>query len=469
MSKLFSGAQPVVITAPPPIHLLKTDYIEDEMVSLENHTAAYCSVGNIADSVACESYTFVTPGNTALYNEYVSLLAKVHKIEAPKRVDVMAFESDSVVTVNASIALEGWMADIWNKIKGAFKGISTAIKKFSTDYFTTLDRVKKGLENLTTVLKKTDKDLEVGKDSSEAPSALVSLMKGHADVSPSTMREALKTTKELVAGFDTIGKASKTVINTGFLSADYISSIKRLKDQALSAAETIKKNDGNRDGPLDKFGANNKSITAANKKLTDIQREAEVDAAQGDSNVNAVSDMDQGESANHEEALKVFKAFADGVIGELTPLIDKPLMGGKVIKAVKVTDDSKLEIETASIEEDPSGFTPATKSELLSFIKSIDECITTAEATVKIMSTINDEVDKAIETIDKLTADIDKVDPERYGKFKNVITQSLRTRLKLLQSFFTNYNKLGKNSLEITMHSGKAVIAYCTASMAVYA
>lgn len=466
MSKLFSDVEPVVVKTPPPIHLLSKT-LDQDLVSLESHTDAYCSVGNISDVIAAESYSFVNTGNVALYNEYVGLLAKTFQIEAPKRVDILAFESDSVMSVNASIALEGWMADIWKKIKATFTSIGDTMKKFATSYFTNLGRVKKGLENLKTVLDKTDKDLSAGAEV-ELPSALAALMTGHKDISPRTIGEGVKTAKELVEAFDKIAKASKTIIDVGFLTPDFISSINRLKEQALSASESIKNNNANRDGPLGKFGKNNKAITAANKKLTDIQRDAETDAAQAESAIDAVGKLDQGEEQNHEEAIKHFKTFADDVIAELTPIINKPLMGGKVIKAVKLTDDNKLEIESGDAEGEPETMSPGSKSDLLNLIKSAQDSIATAEAAVKMISDINDKANKAMDTVDKLVADIDKGDPERYGKFKNVITQSVRTRLKLLQSFYTNYNKIGKNALDISANAGKAVITYATTSLSVY-
>ncbi len=54
MSKLFSDVEPVVVKTPPPIHLLSKT-LDQDLVSLESHTDAYCSVGNISDVIAAES------------------------------------------------------------------------------------------------------------------------------------------------------------------------------------------------------------------------------------------------------------------------------------------------------------------------------------------------------------------------------------------------------------------------------
>lgn len=465
MTKLFSGDT----TSTKPITVaIEVDTFDKDLVVLDNHVQAYCTVGNVADTVSAESYRFVNPGNVMLYNEYIALVAKSYQVQPPKRVDVLAFESESITTVNANIALEGWMASIWEKIKSVFKGISESIKKFSGTYFTSLGRVKVGLENMQKVLEKTGKDYNGQDKDVQIPGSLLKAMAGKKDITSVSIENSLTTSSTMLKGFIEIGKMSKDLTQTEFISPTFVSDIKRLKEQALSASEAIKNNESNRDGPLGKFGANNKAITATNKKLTEIQRDAEASAADKESVVEAVSDTDAGAYINHSEAMGKFTLFAERVIKELSPVLNEPLFGGKILRSVSISQEAKLELVTEVSEEEPNVMTLGTRAALLKLISSSLETIKTAEDSIKLFSDINEGVTKSLDTVDKLVSDIDKGDPERYGKFKNVITQNLRTRLKLVQSFFSNYNKIGKNSLEIVMSGGKTVLEYGALSLKYY-
>ena len=157
--KLFEVAKPPVFLQPIEDFAQETISVTHDFNRLSGHVFAYCSVGRVHDSIAQESLSFIDNKNTVLYNEYVNVLATRMGIDAPKSISMESLTSEGQLAANYQISLEGWMKDVWEKIKAVFEKIYNAVKKFYNTYFTRLGRIKKSLENLEQVLGSTTKDM----------------------------------------------------------------------------------------------------------------------------------------------------------------------------------------------------------------------------------------------------------------------------------------------------------------------
>ena len=184
---------------------------------------AYGSVSTVMQVIAAESFSFVQPGNLVLFNQYTSLLQRTHKVNAPQPVSALAFESASVQAVNHQLALEGWMGDIWAKIKSFFKKIYTAITEFFKRHFTRLGKVKKRLENIQEVLKETKSELKPGSMVDvDLPSKFESRYAGYSAVTPQTVGQTINIMEGWMNGFAQINAAGTKLAKAGLVGPDFI-------------------------------------------------------------------------------------------------------------------------------------------------------------------------------------------------------------------------------------------------------
>ena len=67
---------------------------------------------------------------------------------------------------------------------------------------------------------------------------------------------------------------------------------------------------------------------------------------------------------------------------------------------------------------------------------------------------------KNLDTVDKLIKDIDGSNVASLGKYKSVLQNKVKERLKLMQSFFSTYNKVNKNLFTIVMDTLDGNVEY---------
>lgn len=463
--KLFShtSAQPSVT------QITTEDYhdVSSDMKTLSIQVDGYLSVGRVYDSVATESMTFVDKKNITLYNEYVNLLATRMGVEAPKSVSVESFDLEGQMAVNYSISLEGWMGDMWKKIKAVFVKIYETVKAFFAKYFTRLGRLKKSLQNLQEAIGSTSKD--IGDPSIEnPPSALLNAFAGHSEVNSSTIATSIANINTLISKLGEVNKAAEGFSNSGLVSSDFVKNIQELKDKAVKASESSKANREER-GKLKMFGDRDKKkeLDTTNKDLKEIQREAETQANDDTQTlVSTGDDLDVGDDKDNQAAAqKEFDKFMKIVIETFDQVKGKVLVNGQKVLKVESKPDEGLVLEMSSESEPANDLRLSGKSALSELISSCQTLIKTAENDVKNFGNVNDKIMDSFKTIDKLTADIDRIDPEKFGKYKKVINERIRVRLGLLKNFFTTYNKLSKNVLEMSMDVSEQTVNYAVLSL----
>lgn len=463
--KLFSASPQPRIT---PKHISEESYdVSSDLSLLDKQVDGYCSVGRVTDSIASESLMFVDKKNMTLYNEYVNLLATRMGVDAPKTVSLEAFESEGQLAVNYTISLEGWMGDMWKKIKAMFVKIYENVKAFFVKYFTRLGRLKKSLQNLQDAIGATTKDIGDPKIDNP-PSGLLNAFAGHPEVNQATISASISNITALVVEIGSVNKAAQGFATSGLVSADFVKNIQDLKDKAIKASKDSEGNRADRK-KLSMIGdrAEKKELDTANKDLKAIEAEAISKAnADADEITSVGDDLDTGdEKTNQDAGKKEFNEFMEAVVKAFDKVKGKILVNGQSVLKVESKPDEGLVLEMSEKAEAAKDMSLSGKSVLLSLVSSCQDLIKTAETDVKNFGQVNDKIMESFKTIDRLTSDIDKIDPEQFGKYKKVINERIRARLGLLKVFFTTYNKTCKNALEMSMDVSEQTVNYVVLSL----
>ena len=447
--------------------------VDDDFVILRNTVQAYASASMVVESVATESLTFIQPNNRVLFNAYTSLLSETYGVVTPRLVSPLAFESSSVAVVNHQLALEGWMGDLWAKIKSIFTKIYTSITEFFKKHFTRLGIVKKRLNNLIEALNETDKDAQPGKMMDvDMPTGLGNRYKGFDDVSAITVGTSVKNMDAWMTSFKKITDEAKTFAKAGMVGPDFIRSIKELRDKAANASTAIDKNKeaqneiGTLAGMVGAGKAAKKALKDSQKDLTTIKNNADREANQKDAEIsNSTKGESDDETLNSEKGTKLFEVFVTNVSAELSKHKGKLFVDGFQFKEVTGDKEKGLEIESENISDTPEKLILGNKAQLKALCTECLAIVKTAEAGVDSYSAVNEEIMKQLTAVDTLVKDIDKFDPEKYGKYRKVLTSQVQTRLKLLQTFFRNYNQIGKNVYSAALSTGEGVVEFSMISM----
>lgn len=447
-------------------------YPEQDMHSLKNMVEGYCTTQELYSSVANEAYTLVDNKNKSLYNAYTALLADKLDIGMPvlKSISTESLEGAEGISANHDIALEGFLGNLWQKIKGFFKKIYESIKAFFTKHFTRLGRVKKSLENMKSVLAKTDKAM-VPPQELNYTGSLLKRYAGYSTVNYSSVVQSLEGVVNFVVQIRVINQAAKEMAEKGLVDKDFFTNIKSLAD--TSAASSARKEDVDKETPgvasaimSSAKRAERSEKKETSKKLGDIVKDSDAQASsmQGEVDNKATSDAGS-DDGNLKEAQKQMSDFLEVVVESLESTINKKLVSGKIIGKVDVSDKFELNVDMSTDAEPAEGVTVSGKGELITLVNGSIEMLKLVEYDAGVYGKINDTIMKNLDSIDKLIMDIDKIDPEKYGKYKGMVNTQVRERLQLMQKFFSSYNKVGKNMLELSMESCEGTVDYCLLSL----
>lgn len=439
---------------------------DEFFLDLGNKIFGWSSVGRVQEAIAAESLTFVDQKNSILYNEYVKVLATRMGVDAPKTVSMEAIGEEGVQSINYQISLEGWMGDMWKKIKEIFENIYNKVKGFFTTYFTRLGRMKKSLENLQQVLGSTSKDM--GDPSVESPPTdILKAFSGRTEVNANAVSETIAAVKILVSTIGGLNKAAEGFAKDGILDTDFVKNIKELKDKALKASQDSAANREERAGTK-MFGDRDKkkALDTENKSLQDIAKDSEKKGNEMSSEVTSLGEADAGnDEENRKKAQAGFDEFLKAVLDSFEKVKGKNLVGGKSVKAVSSDPEEGLKVDMDENVEASGSLIMGGKSSLTDLVSSCLDLLKTAETDIKVYGQVNETIMKSFKTIDSLISDIDKIDPEKFGKYKKVINENVRHRLQLLRKFFSTYNKTCKNVFDMSLDVSEATVKYTVLSL----
>lgn len=461
---LYQQAPSIPVRRPTPQPEVSVEALFDQ---LGNHMQAYESVQKVYAHVSSESLAFVDNKNVVLFNEYMSMMGKNFGV-APKLVNPAALESQHLATVNYELALEGWIKDMWTKIKAFFTKIFQAIKDFMTKHFTRLGRLKNKLENIKTVAGESGKEMGLVR-LDEIPSGLSSKFKVFDNITEQEVSKAIKTAHDAVNEIKALSNETRTIAGAGIVSSDFITEIKKLKDVALSANKQIDDNKAKRSElGIFKDRKERAALKDDNKSLTKIAKDAQSEAGEKEKTLVKTGDDFENSDEGHEKSAQLaFKEYLKTVVSSLEKYVNVKMVGGKTITKVSVTDDNELEVEFNESDggDGPNSALMTNSAGVQKLASEALEMIKSSEAQGQVYAKTNDEIMKLLSTIDSLIVDIDRNDPERYGKYRKLLDKRIRTRLNMMRVLFRSYNQVSRNFSEVAVNTGDAVVDYCVICM----
>lgn len=475
MKKLFDHTPP----SKPSLEQIKAPVGSDEpypadedFQALESCVTGYCNASTLYESVANESYTLVDNKNRALFNAYTQLLSERLGVSVPAipQVSLESLNSNHPVVVNKEIALEGFIGTLWEKIKGFFKKIYEGIKAFFVRHFTRLGKTKKALENMKTLLEKSDKNIkEPAVENYSGP--LLKLYAGYGQVNANAIKQAATNVNRFTTSITDINNAAKVFSDKYLVDKGFFSKIKALQEKAKAASELKEGVDAATPGGLSLINKDKRQerseLKKESKSLGEMAASSKAEAGKMENKVSEAELAEAGSEDNNNQAAKdAMKNFLTEVKKVMGANLNTKLIGGVVLKSIDFgEEDLELKIEVGEEPDEATGVYLGARSDLLTVTKQGLDMIKVAEGSTDLFNKINDSVMKNLGTIDSLVADIDKTDPEKFGKYKKLINEQVRERLNLLRKFFSSYNKVGKNVYEYNMQCCEGIVHYCVLSV----
>ena len=448
--------------------------IDQQVDEFNKHIKAFNSLNVIDEQISQENFNFIDKGNYVLYNEYIkSVTSNLNMGYIP----VLSQETVNTLpttALNHHIALEGFIGDMWKKIKEIFSKIYESIKAFFTKYFTRLGRVKNKITKLLEVRGETNKDIQKTR-LDKVPGGLANKYPVSGEIDINVISETYLALDTLLNSFGEINKKAEAFASKDVLDKDFVANIMKLKESINADNDKMSENNDNKKSYLEFNGTSlnetrkhNSGLNKENKSLEKDAKDKANQVADGKEKIAGIvggeSDLDMDDKKG-EEAQREFTSFVKSLADVLNKVKGKMLVKGKVIKEVKVDETSGIEIESEEEKETPTGIVLEDKATLIKLLKAVLEGINEAEKLSTIYGKINDKIMDNLNKVDKLINDINKVPEENFGKYKKLLNNKVKVRLNMAKTFFNNYNKICKNVLEMAMDSADGVVEYSVLSL----
>lgn len=439
--------------------------LDRDLISLEKAVSSYSSL----DIIASESVDWVR--DSVLFNEYVRVVGEGFGLKVPS----VSLEDIGKTggELRQELALEGFVGDMWEKVKTLFKKIYESIKSFFAKHFTKLGRVKKKLSNLQSVLKSTDTDITVA-SSDKVPSSLVSKFGYSGRVNVGVVNESLDTASAVLDVLEVTNTKAKVLASKDVMSRDFVAKIKTYREDIEKIKKDTEANKGELVGGLKGIvnsdaRAKNKEIKETNASLAAIakDKEKEIDNSKDkvDTVVRTNKDIDF-EDSTFTAAKKELEDYLGELGKALEKLKGKSIPGSKVVEEISVDIEKGIEITMGTLDKgNPDSVTLGSKADLSKLVDRALDLIESMEDITGKYSVVNDTVIKNLDTVDGLIKDLDKTPNDVDPSYKKILQVKVRERLKLMQTFFTNYNKVNKNFMGIVLDCGEGVVSYSVESL----
>lgn len=440
--------------------------LDNTMCSLEQHVDAYISVSNVYEVVSQEHFNFIDKSNYVLYNEYIKTITSNLNIK-PVTISQEAIDTIPSVVLNHHISLEGLIGDMWEKIKTLFTKVYEGIKKFFTTYFTQLGRLKKKLNNLKEVLEETDKDIK-NLTKEDVPGNIASKYPYPGTVDLNLIQEIFNNINTVTSTLVKINSLALKFADKEMLDSNFVSKVKTLRELASKSKDQI--NENNEKKGLNPLSKNNRDLQKENKSLKEIADSSEKEASNTENTaINIGNDSSNADVEFDDKdfnlAKKEFSEFIKEIEKEMNNLKNKNLINGLKITGIEIKEESGIDFQTEIIKETPNLLNLASKTELLTLINETIKMIDSIDKVSDSYSQINDNIMKNMNSVDKIIREIDGFKIESLGKYKNVLTNKVRERLKLMKTFFSQYNKVNKSLFGYVIDTAEGNVAYTLISL----
>ena len=486
---------PTKITKPKPILESNKEDITitaEEFKQLERMIYTYCDLSDVNIYIREHNYNFISTENYIIFNKYIEAVTRKLPITRIPTISQETIEELPRVAVNHVIALEGFIANLWEKIKTMFMKMYAKLTEFFKRYFTRLGRVKGRLENLKEVLGEVVGDLKQT-SLDDIPGSLASKFPMDEDtLNISQIETVLNNSNALLKGLELFIGLAKTVAFNKIVDKDLVANIRKNIAQLEKLKEEEKKLKDQKDeklaekGPLGKLtnkaGLKSKDIKEIDTKLkdiankkTDIDKETkDLDKSVGDSMGDMVV-LDEPDNEKIKEDIARLKKI---IVDTFEGIKNKPLAEGKFIKEIKMNDDGEIDVDIDTNKEKPKRVMLADKQELKGLVNTALEIVKYLDSNkndyVGIVDSIYDkikEVDKIISEINKIE---DKISKDTEGskekvanvlKYKKLLNNHIKEKLNQFKDLFSYTSKFVTTITDITIVAAEGVADYTVLSL----
>lgn len=475
MGKLYSAKEaPSVAVLKPQIsqEAQAVEWDDNDFSVLSQCTDAFVGLTAVGESLSTSEGFALSPAHGVIFDQYVSQLTKNLGVERPRALSLEGIQ-EGRAGAHYEFALEGFISNIWGKLKSIFSKIMTAIKEFFAKYFTRLGRLKNKLNNLRKVLGDTQTDLKTS-HLEEVPSGIKTQFPYSGIVSDSIVSQMIDTAKAIHEALSATNTEAIKLSKQNILDAKFVSQLKSLAADKQRNQEKIAENEEKKSTSAFRSGEERKSdqeLTRKNedlaKKNTSLDREMAKRRSELDITVKSEEGGEGIEGVEDDlgDVKAEFDAYMKVVENQFKRLVKKPIPKGMTILEVKVSAEDGIEIEFDRNVDSPDSVTLGDKATLKDLTKAM---LAALEEAIKITDKANDvnsNIDKNLSAVDRLIQDLDKTEDELEAKYKKLLQNKISQRLKLLQTFFRTYNKLNKNLLSSVADIGDGVVAYSVLSL----
>lgn len=472
--KLYGNSQ--VKVSKPSVTLesnsIEEDTLESDLILLDKHMLAYESLSTVFSEVSEECFNFVDKKNYTLFNEYIKTITRDLGVKSIPVVSTEAIEILPTAALNHHLALEGFIGTMWDKVKKLFVRIYEAVKSFFGRHFTRLGRLKKKLENLKEVLAETPKDLkQVNLDT--VPSSLTSKFPYSGTISETTIERTIETAKLLVDILEVANKEGTELANRDILNKDFVAKVKSLKEKMGNINAKIEDNYSQKSNKIFKSAeekAKNKELNKDNKNLQEMSKQTNAELKDEEGKLSdVVGDKgNQGVEFDDKEfeiAKKEMAGYIKKLEDSFKKIVNKPITGGKTLKEVKITGEDGISLEFDTDKDTPSDVTLGGKIGLAKMVDGVLATLTSMEKITNNYTKVNDTVMKNLDTVEKLIGDLEKVTGVNEAAYKKILQNKVRERLKLMQTFFKEYNRTNKELMSMVADIADGVVSYSVVSL----
>lgn len=455
--------------------------IQSDATILKNASAAYNKVLKLSTSIANENYSLVTKKNYEFYNDYLKTISENLNIPVPL-VRKEAVESLDEVFVNRSLALEGFISTIWEKIKEVFRTIATKVKAFFQKYFTRVGRVKNRVTNTLKVVQETTKELAAS--SIEKKISSIAKTFPESNVNYSVIAKYAASTFSFTQYMKDIQTAASEIAKADLIPAETIENIKEAintqKDLAVNKAvkeEDIKEQEDAK-GTLRKLAGSlgdTKELKEDKKDLKQIEVGSEIakkkekenrikaDKDIGEKNMPDIKEDDSEDELYINKYIDKFNKAVEDVVSKMS---DVKLATGITIELNKASDIYTFDLSSPDPKEYDT-LTLGTKKDLTNLLTGVQKILEENGKNTKVFVDCLADFDKTIKEIDRVIVTIDRLETgsDSLNKYKKYTGKVIRPSLIKFKDSFVQYNKLFNTSFELNLKIADGVVEYAVVSL----
>lgn len=448
--------------------------LDTEIKQLTTNIKAYKSLSIVNEAITVENYNLIDKHNYVIYNEYIKAITANLDVEYIPTIAQETVELLPTTALNHHIALEGFLANMWEKIKKIFISLYEKVKKLFVTYFTRLGRLEKKLTNIAEVLEEMPSDIGLKKSSIEkVPSSLQNKYPFHDVIGLAEIDKIFGNVKVVYTSFKDTLAISKEFTNKDILDKDFIENLKNLKEKSKELQDRKKAAEDEKDKTW-AFTKAHKEVNEKIESISDEIKETNKEISNEKDEVNKIvgSNIDLPDLAESDKKFEIIKKEFDSYLKDVSAALEKvkgkELTGGKVIKEIKLSkDDIDVDIDNND-KENVTMVTLADKENLLKLIKESLDILSDLKKTMKTYAEVNDNIYKQTDIVNNLIYDLDKVSDDVNGKYKTILQNKVKERLALLKEFFSLYNKVNKLVSDVMVESLEGNADYSTLCLKYY-